>query len=266
MADDATTTVSVRRHRGGADALEEGEESVAVEEPLEIRVEGEPTAVTMRTPGDDLDLAVGFLRTEGVIDGRDDLRAVAIVGENRVDVRLAEGVPRERARSADRALYATSSCGICGKASVDRIVRSARRVSAWEPPRELLLALPERLRAGQAAFHGTGGLHAAALFDADGVLHDLREDVGRHNAVDKVIGARVRADREDLDHLGIVVSSRAGFEIVQKAIVAGIPVVVCLGAATSLAVEAASAGGVLLVTWARADRYVVHPPGAPLGA
>lgn len=259
----ATVRVSVERWPGGrgegGDAVgrepgEPGVDDVVVEEPLEIRVEGVPAAVTMRTPGADLDLAAGFLWTEGVIDGVDDLRALAVVGENVVDVRLAEGVPAARARSADRALYATSSCGICGKASIDRIRRGAPPVVAWDPDVATLMALPARLRQAQAAFAATGGLHGAALFDATGALSDAREDVGRHNAVDKVLGARLRADATDVGALGLVVSSRAGFEIVQKALVAGVPVVACLGAPTSLAIETARAAGMRLYGWLRADR------------
>lgn len=249
----ATVRVPVERWPDGPDT-----DAIAVEEPLEIRVEGVPTAVTMRTPGADLDLAAGFLWTEGVIDGVDDLRALAVVGQNVVDVRLAEGVPPARARSADRALYATSSCGICGKASIDRIRRDAPPVVPWDPDLATLLALPARLRAAQHTFAATGGLHGAALFDAAGALSDAREDVGRHNAVDKVLGARLRADATDLAALGLVVSSRAGFEIVQKALVAGVPVVACLGAPTSLAVETAKAAGMRLFGWLREDRVVKY--------
>lgn len=247
--------VSSRQGDAWLDALVE--EALAAEEPLEIRVNGAPVAITMRTPGDDLDLAIGFLATEGVIDGWDDVRAVAVVAENTVDVLLAEGVPVARARSADRSLYATSSCGVCGKASIDRLV-VARRIplAPWTPSPELLAALPERLHAAQARFRATGGLHAAALFDATGALFDPREDVGRHNAVDKVLGASVRADREGFDGLGLVVSSRAGFEIVQKALVAGVAVVATFGSASTLAADAARQGGLGLWTWVRADRVV----------
>ncbi len=236
-----------------------GEDDVAIEEPLEIRVEGVPTAITMRTPGDDLDLAAGFLYTEGVIDGPDDLRALAAVGPNTVDARLAEGVPAARARSADRALYATSSCGICGIASIDRLRRGAPPLStAWMPAPGVLAGLPDALRAAQAAFRSTGGLHGAALFDAEGRLFDAREDVGRHNAVDKVLGARLRADTLDFAGLGLVVSSRAGFEIVQKALVARVPVVAVMGAPSSLAIDAATAGGMTLIGWLRPDRWTVY--------
>jgi FdhD protein len=234
------------------------QDDVVVEEPLEIRVEGVPAAITMRTPGDDLDLAAGFLFTEGVIDGADDLAALAIVGENTVDVRLAEGVPAARARSADRALYATSSCGICGKASIDRLRRSFPPVKGWVPAPAVLAALPDALRRAQTVFQSTGGLHGAALFDAAGRLDTLREDVGRHNAVDKVLGARIRADALDFDGLGLLVSSRAGFEIVQKALVAGVPLVVTLGAPTSLAVDTARAAGMTLIGWLRPDRWTIY--------
>jgi FdhD protein len=226
-------------------------------------VEGVPTAITMRTPGHDLDLVAGFLFTEGVVDGIDDVRAMAEVGENTVDVRLAEGVPAARARSADRALYATSSCGICGKASIERLRRDLPSVSPWSPSEEILHSLPSRLRAAQATFGATGGLHGAALFDATGELFDVREDVGRHNAVDKVIGARVRSpilrpDPLDLRGFGLVSSSRAGFEIVAKALVAGIPVIATIGAPSSLAVETARAARMTLIGWLREDRYTVY--------
>jgi FdhD protein len=244
-------------------ASREDLDAIAVEEPLELRVEGIAAAITMRTPGDDLDLAAGFLFTEGVVDGPDDLRALAIVGENTVDVRLAEGVPAARARSADRALYANSSCGICGKASIDRLRTRFEGVVGWMPSPAVLAGLPDALRAGQGAFRSTGGLHGAALFDASGALFDLREDVGRHNAVDKVLGARLRADALDFAGLGLLVSSRAGFEIVQKALVARVPLVVTLGAPTSLAVDVARAAGMTLIGWLRPERWTVYAEGAP---
>jgi FdhD protein len=246
----AMTEVPVTRWPDGA-----GADTIAVEEPLEIRVEGVAAAITMRTPGDDFDLVIGFLATEGVIDGIDDVRAIAEVGENTVDVRLAEGVPAARARSADRQMYATSSCGICGKASLDRLVRAARPGPRWEPDPAMLATLPEALRALQPGFASTGGLHAAAVFDEHGGLTTLREDVGRHNAVDKVLGARLRAEEWDWTRRGLLVSSRAGFEIVQKALVSGVPVLCTLGAPTSLAVEAATRGGIALVGWLREDRF-----------
>lgn len=230
------------------------EDDVVVEEPLEIRVNGAPAAITMRTPGEDLDLAAGFLWTEGVIDGPDDLRAMAIVAENVVDAVLAEGVPAGRARTADRALYATSSCGICGKASLERVRLATGHVAGWSPSNEVVLTLAEHLRAAQPTFARTGGLHGVALFDAAGRLLLAREDVGRHNALDKLLGARLRADALPLDGLGVVTSSRAGFELVQKCAVAGVGVLVALGAPSSLAIDAARHVGLHLWAWTRSDR------------
>jgi FdhD protein len=253
-----TTPRSVHRWPGdGPD-----QDLLAREEPLEIRVEGRSVAVTMRTPGHDRELAAGFLFTEGVVDGADDLVALAhLAGDrdgNTIDVRLAGGVAahREALDHATRELYATSSCGICGKASIDRIRVLAPAVS---PPPELdpamLVTLPALLRAAQVGFAATGGLHGAALVGFDGRLEVVREDVGRHNAVDKVLGWRLLADRVPVDDRILLVSSRAGFEIVQKARVAGVTTVVCLGAATSLAVDLARDGGQCLVGWLRADRF-----------
>lgn len=234
---------------------------LVVEEPLEIRLEGRPAAVTMRTPGHDLDLVAGFLLTEGVVDGADDIVAMAHVDEprdprgNTVDVRLSPGVPAARRERAVRELFASSSCGVCGKASIDRLlVAHAPLGQRLEPDSAVLMALPGRLRQAQAAFAHTGGLHAAALFTPDGRLECLREDVGRHNAVDKVLGWRLRQDRVPVGDRIILVSGRAGFEIVQKALVAGVPALAALGAPSSLAVELAERGGMALVGFLRDGR------------
>jgi len=236
---------------------------VAVEEPLEIRIEGTPLAITMRTPGHDLDLAAGFLFTEGVIDGADDLvalRHVDLPGDQRgntVDVILAGGVEahREAVARATRELYATSSCGLCGKASIDRIRTSAPPLTSQiEPEPELLLTLPALLLEAQTGFAQTGGLHAAGLFTPDGALEIVREDIGRHNAVDKVLGWRLREDRVPVDDRILVVSSRAGFEIVQKARVAGVSCVAAVGAPSSLAVDLASESSMTLIGFLRDDR------------
>jgi FdhD protein len=248
-----TRAIAVEREPGGP-----VDDDAAVEEPLEIRVEGQAVAITLRTPGDDLDLVTGFLLTEGVIDGWDDVRAMAAVGENVVDVRLAEGVPAARARSADRSFFASSSCGVCGKASIERLQRAFPRLEPWRPAPAVLAGLPGALRAAQPAFARSGGLHAAALFDEAGVLSEIREDVGRHNAVDKALGARLRRDASP--PAGLVVSSRAGFEIVQKAMAARVPCLVALGAPTSLAIEAARAGGMALYCRVRAEGWVVASP------
>ena len=253
--------VRVWRVQGAAVASETAD-WLAVEEPLEIRIDGRSVAVTMRTPGDDLDLAAGFLYTEGVIDGEDDLVARAIVDSphdphgNRVDALLASGVPDARRTMADRALFASSSCGICGKASIDRIRQSVSQVSQQLTVAPAVLhRLPETLSAAQSVFEQTGGLHAAALFSADGVLEVMREDIGRHNAVYKVIGWRLRQDRVPIDDRVLLVSGRAGFEIVQKAAVAGIPMLAAVGAPSSLAAELAAEVGMTLIGFLRNGRY-----------
>lgn len=236
------------------------DDDVCVEEPLEIRVEGRPLAVLMRTPGDDIDLVMGFLYTEGVIDGPDDLAAVAHVDRpgdeqrNTVDVRLAAGVEAHRSRleRAQREMYASSACGVCGKASIDRLlIATPPRERIADPPLAMLLALQPELRRAQAGFARTGGQHAAALFDFDGRLDVFREDIGRHNTVDKVLGARLRADRAPVDDRVLFVSGRAGWEIVQKALVARVPVVAAVGAASSLAIDLARAGGLALFAFVR---------------
>lgn len=255
----------VVRHPG--DRAEDDE--IVIEEPLEIRVEGRPLAITMRTPGDDLDLVAGFLLTEGVIDDAGDLAALAHVDNpadirgNTVDVRLSGGVETHRARvdRATRELYATSSCGLCGKASIDRLLVAHRALAAHPvPDPAVLLSLPDRLRAAQPTFARTGGLHAAALFALDGTLEVLREDVGRHNAVDKVLGWRLRDGRVPVDDRILLISGRAGFEVVQKAVVAGVPIVAAVGAPTTLAVDLAKGAGQALIGFLRDGRFNRYTP------
>ena len=256
----SSRTVAIRRIT--ADSDRSATDAVAAEEPLEIRIDGRAVAITMRTPGDDLDLAAGFLYTEGVIDGPDDLTALAHIDNpadpkgNTVDTVLASGVPAARRSAANRALFTSSSCGVCGKESIDRLlVKCPPLTRTWSPGPEILLSLPEQLRAAQSVFEQTGGLHAAALFTPDGELEVLREDIGRHNAVDKVIGWRLRADRAPIDDRILLVSGRAGFEIVQKALVARIPVVAAVGAPSSMAVQLAEDSLVTLVGFLRDGRY-----------
>ncbi len=246
-----------------------GVDQVATEEPLALRVEGRPLAVTMRTPGHDEDLAAGFLYTEGLIDGADDLAAIAKVREpmdpqdNTIDVRLASGISVDEGRfaKAQRAFYASSSCGLCGKATIESVLQGAPPlVSPRRAFPELLLALPEAMRRAQATFAATGGLHAAALFDFDGELEVLREDVGRHNAVDKVLGWRLLQDRTPVDDRVLMVSGRAGFELVQKAVMAQVPVLAAVGAPSSLAVELAVESGLQLVGFLRAGRFNIYSP------
>ena len=243
-------------------------DALAAEEPLEIRVQGpgqeqRSVAVTMRTPGGDFELAVGFLFTEGLIAPRD-VRRVAycdtLPGEdqryNIVAVTLETPFDHER---LNRNFYATSSCGVCGKAALDDI--DVRCTPVAEGPRvssEVLLSLPGALRKAQRVFERTGGLHAAGLFTPDGRPVSVREDVGRHNAVDKVIGEHVLAGRVPLaDHV-LQVSGRLSFEIVQKAAVAGIPIVSAVSAPSSLAVEAGERFGMTLVGFVRDDRLNVY--------
>ncbi len=249
----------VRRLRGGRWG-EAQEDPVAVEEPLEIRLEGLPAAITMRTPGHDLDLVAGFLLGEGVIDGPDDILAMAHVEEpsrpegNTVDVRLSPGVPQARRQRAQRERYASSSCGVCGKASIEALRLQAPPVSSqFELEPERLLALPALLRQAQAAFARTGGLHAAALVDGQGRIEVLREDIGRHNAVDKVLGWRLRAERLPVEDRLLLISGRAGFEIVQKAWMAGVPAIAAVGAPSSLAVSLCREAGIKLYGFLRAD-------------
>ncbi|MCS6816303.1 MAG: formate dehydrogenase accessory sulfurtransferase FdhD [Blastocatellia bacterium] len=255
----------------GRDGVRAREEMLAVEEPMEVRVlqhEGgtwvaHSLAVTMRTPGHDFELAIGFLFAEGVIRSRQDIRDVRYSSEhercNVVDVVLAEGVKVDPARLS-RNFYTTSSCGICGKASLE-LVRALVRGSLAEPvsvSREVLLALPDLARRAQTLFARTGGVHASALFDEQGRLLLVREDVGRHNAMDKVIGHLVLAERIPASHLLVFLSGRASFELVQKALVAGIPIVAAVGAPSSLAVTVAREFGLTLIGFLRDGRFNVY--------
>jgi FdhD protein len=242
------------------------EDFLAAEEPLEIRIGEDPLSVTMRTPGHDLELAAGFLLTEGLIQRRAQIAALeadaGIAAENRGNVVLAKLAPEaapdfEKMR---RHFFAASSCGICGKASIESV--RARTLVAPNPDfrldPEVLVRLPEKLRESQAVFGRTGGLHAAALFDGAGELLVLREDIGRHNAVDKVIGWALLEERVPLGNTILLVSGRGGFEIVQKAIVAGLPVVASVSAPSSLAVQLARELGQTLIGFLRGRRFVIY--------
>jgi FdhD protein len=241
-------------------------DELAAEEPLEIRINGAPISVTMRTPGDDFELAAGFLVTEGIIARRKQIARIAFAlgpdGEpsgNLVDVTLAAGEQLDRQR-LDRHFFASSSCGICGKASIDRVrARNIERLShSFEVDPDMLTGLPEALRSKQRIFGRTGGLHAAALFDRDGMLVASREDIGRHNAVDKVIGHALLASGLPLSERILMVSGRGGFEIVQKALVAGVPIVACVSAPSSLAVQLARDYGLTLVGFLRGARFIIY--------
>ena len=258
---DRVTEVDSRRRR----------DAVAVEEPLEIRVmtaagQEHQVAVTMRTPGNDFDLSAGFLFSEGLVAHRSevtDLRYCVDVETqeyNVVTVHLAATASFDPADLA-RNFYTTSSCGVCGKASLEAIqIRGCAPLAADGPPvaRQTIRSLPEALRRRQPVFERTGGLHAAGLFDHSGELHLLREDVGRHNALDKVIGERFLGGALPLADTVLAVSGRASFEIMQKALAAGIPIVVAVGAPSSLAVEVAREFGMTLVGFAKATGYNIY--------
>lgn len=250
------------------DHRSERADALATEEPLEIRAQGpaqdaQRVAVTMRTPGGDFELAAGFLFTEGLVTA-DDVRRVAYCDDlddeeqryNVVTVTLTRPFDAER---LSRNFYATSSCGVCGKASLDDIaVRCDVVPQGFTVDADVLVSLPERLRTAQRVFERTGGLHAAGLFDRDGSVRSVREDVGRHNAVDKVIGEQLLAGRVPLANTVLQVSGRASFEIVQKAAVAGIPVVSAVSAPSSLAVDAGERLGVTVVGFVRDGRCNVY--------
>ena len=256
------------------------QDTLAAEEPLEIRVGAagpgrrRPLAVTMRTPGDDLDLAIGFLLTEGLIRSAADVHTAQLCAGaetpntyNVVDVVLTPGVP-EPVTDPSRNFYTTSSCGVCGKASIES-VRTRSRFAVRDDPltvtAELLAALPDRLRAAQRAFDRTGGLHAAGLFTADGEMVVLREDVGRHNAVDKVIGWAAREGRLPLAGHVLLVSGRASFELTQKAWMAGVPLLAAVSAPSTLAVELAEEAGMTLVGFLRGPTMNVYTGAARIG-
>jgi len=243
-------------------------DSLAVEEPLEIRVGGRSLSVTMRTPGDDIDLVHGFLLTEGVIENRDDVSVVRYcdgVDEsgantyNVLDVVLAEGVPAPG--GPERRFVTSSACGVCGKASLDQVrTRSRFPLSGNDlsVTAATLSSMPATLRAGQRIFDSTGGLHAAGLFTPDGALVALREDVGRHNAVDKVLGWALTQDRVPLSGSVLLVSGRASFELVQKSVMAGVPMLGAVSAPSSLAVDLALESGTTLVGFLRGESMNVY--------
>jgi FdhD protein len=240
------------------------EDYLVAEEPLEIRVNHSPLTVTMRTPGHDLELAAGFLLTEGLIEAASQISALregTANGNgpgNLVEIEL-NGVRLDR-EQLQRNFFAGSSCGICGKASIDAVrLRGLKRPDPnFNIDPKLVCSLPEKLRAAQAIFGRTGGLHAAAVFDQTGELLAIREDVGRHNAVDKVVGWALLAGKLPLSDCILMVSGRGGFEIVQKALAAGFPVVISVSAPSSLAVQLAREMGLTLIGFLRDRRFVVY--------
>jgi len=266
-AADASGLARVRVERGDGRAEDDW---VVVEEPLEIRLDGEPLMVTMRTPGDDRELAAGFLFAEGVVHSRDEITALepcrdpmAYDPDNRIDVALTpEAAGRHDAhRRARRDFAAVAACGLCGKARIEDVFRRLPEIRPLPVARELIQGLPAEMRRHQRLFDKTGGIHAAALFDPAGELLTVREDVGRHNAVDKVVGHHLLAGDLPLRDRILVVSARAGFEIVQKAMAAAVPVLAAVGAGSSLAVRMAAEGGLDLYTFVGAGRANRHPRG-----
>lgn len=240
-------------------------DAVAVEEPLELRVADRSVAVVMRTPGHDRELAAGFLLTEGVVRGADDILDIMLCREqsegasgNVVNVLLTPSAPLDLARLT-RHVFSSSSCGVCGKATLDAVLQAfppAKAGPHFDPAR--LAELPERLQAAQPVFATTGGLHGSALFDPSGRLEIVREDVGRHNAVDKVLGRALLDHRLPLRGHGLLVSGRVSFELVQKALAAGIPLIAGIGAPSSLAIACARRGRQTLIGFLRAERMNVY--------
>jgi FdhD protein len=275
--------VGVVRVRGSSRVTEP--DRVVTEEPLEIRLHGRPFAVIMRTPGADRELAAGFLLAERVIGGADDLGAIEYClegqvgqigrvgqaaqmgqagqvgqhGSNVVNVTLTEPGLVERALAERRRITTNSSCGLCGRRTIESLSADVAPIEAsWTVPGDVLVRLPQQLRAGQTVFDETGGLHAAGLFSPNGVLADVAEDVGRHNAVDKVVGRMLMLEQLPLTNHLLCVSGRTSFEIVQKALFAGIPIVAAVSAPSSLAIDLARTFGVTLVGFVRGDRFNIY--------
>jgi FdhD protein len=254
--------------RVGTETVLRRTDTLAVEEPLELRLNGESFVVTMRTPGDDIDLVHGLLHSEGIVTGPSDVVLArycdgagpdGLNTYNVLDVTLG---PDAQAPSAAlrRNVLTTSACGICGTVTIDNVVRASRFVLDPEVrvPAELILSAPDRLRVQQRAFDKTGGLHAAGLIDLAGSLLCVREDVGRHNAVDKVIGWAIRQDRLPLGQMILVVSGRASFELTQKAVLAGLPIMVAVSAPSSLAAELATEAGITLAAFVRGGTMNIY--------
>ena len=264
---DPMRSTTITRHHDGQAAPSFSEDFVAVEEPLEIRVHGRSLAVVMRTPGNDRELVAGFLWTEGLIRHRGDILDLVYCREgetdprgNVMDTHLAPQVTLDWER-LKRHTFASSSCGLCGKASIDAVRQAfppIKKEVEFAPLASLIAALPEKLRAAQRTFSVTGGLHASGLFNPAGELLALREDVGRHNALDKIVGQAFFAEQLPLDQTILLVSGRVSFELMQKALAAGIPLVAAISAPTSLAVDFARESGQTLVGFVRDERMNVY--------
>ncbi|HWB07324.1 MAG TPA: formate dehydrogenase accessory sulfurtransferase FdhD [Verrucomicrobiales bacterium] len=255
----------------GVEARGETEDAVAVEEPLEILVEGRSVAVVMRTPGHDRELAAGFLLSEGVIGSVRDVFEISRCASASPEGEAVEALlarPEEvNLERLTRHVFTSSSCGVCGKASIEAAMKTHPPLEAPQTRvvrAEVLFSLPEKQRAAQPAFGETGGIHASALFDLEGNLIMTREDVGRHNALDKVIGAALLEDRLPLEKCILLLSGRASFELVQKALAARIPIVAAVGAPSSLAVQLAKDAGITLCGFLKGERCNVYAHGERL--
>jgi FdhD protein len=247
----------VRRKKDGA--LEYLRDDLTIEEPLEIRIGGKPLATTMRTPGNDDELAAGFLVSEAIVHDRSAIAEISADGDNRVIVSLAEGV-KLKLNSAQRFGTISSSCGLCGKTSIEEIRQNFPAIEAANVriDIETLLSLPEKLRKAQSDFARTGGIHAAGIFDLNGAAKIVREDIGRHNAVDKAIGRAFLDKQLPLNRSILLVSGRASFEIMQKALSAGIPIVASVSAPSTLAVEFARESNQTLIGFLRPPSFNVY--------
>lgn len=266
----ATQPVSIERIRQGS--REVRDDLLAVEEPLEIRLVapgeeglGRALSVTMRTPGQDTELALGFLYGEGIIRARTDVRGARHCGEsgNVMRIELASA-PNRDLGDLQRNFYMTSSCGVCGKSSIEAVtghIRVRRIAAGWQVSESVLAQLPSALRAAQMTFESTGGLHAVGLFDLAGKVVAAFEDVGRHNAFDKLVGSQLLADRLPLDQSIVLLSGRASFELVQKAAAAGVALLVAIGAPSSLAVNLAREAGMTLVGFLRDGNFNIYSHG-----
>lgn len=264
MSNNSVTKQRIRRVQQGK--IAEVEDVLATEEPLEIRIVYSPTrthknlAVTMRTPGNDTELATGFLYTEGIISKQVDIIACKRLNDNVVQVELDKSITLDM-KNIDRNFYTTSSCGVCGKASIDAIKTECTiydKVKPFTVSAETIYGLSEKLRGQQSAFEETGGIHAAALFDLEGNIIMVREDVGRHNALDKLIGAALNEGMIPLQQHILLLSGRASFELVQKATMAGLKVIVSVGAPSSLAVQTADEFGITLIGFAKKDKFNIY--------
>ena len=265
---------AIRRVHLGSEG-EDRADVLAVEEPLEIRIglrengrlTHKPISITMRTPGDDLELAAGFLFTEGIVESRDQIADIRNCGlpskdkkiQNTVVVELNKGIDVDMKR-LERHFYTSSSCGVCGKTSIEALHTGAKRLGndTLKIAAETIHRMPDALLARQKTFEKTGGLHASVIFNTNGEIDTVREDVGRHNALDKVIGAKFMAGEMPLTDRMLMVSGRASFELVQKALMAGIPILAAVGAPSSLAVELAREFGMTLLGFVRDNRFNIY--------